>query len=63
MTNITSRAVRIDQNGGPEQLKIDQHRALGMDGVAACDAHRAQLVSGTRAASNEFAHGSFSLES
>jgi len=37
--------------------KFDQHRALGMDGVAPGDAHRAQLVGGTLAAADEGRHG------
>ena len=35
--------------GGTQHLgvaKLDQHRALGMHGVAARDAHRPQLISG-----------------
>ena len=38
--------------------ELDQHRALGMDGEAAGDAHRAQLVGGAAAASDENGHGS-----
>jgi hypothetical protein len=56
---LVRRHLLFDRGGAQHAglPELDQHRALGMDGVTPGETHRAQGIRGAAAASYKFSHG------